>query len=405
MFNKNKTTIVILVMFILFFSNTFAKANEVTQNNKSSVNTSQSNDDTAPVHGKVIKIYSNSVKVDKNAERYSNVDVKILTGSLKGQVITVQNFVDGKINDEKSNTQGFAKLGDEVLINIDQDSNGKITSAYIYDIVRYKYLYELAAFFIILLVAVGGIKGAKSVVTLAITGFVVIKIFIPLVLAGFDPIKISVIICSFVIVVNLYIISGKNEKTLAAILGTSGGLLIAGAIGVFSNLILRVNGLTDEEIQTVIYTTQNSNFNFSGLLLAGILMGALGAVMDVSMSIASSMKEIKEARPEITRKELIKSGMNVGKDIMGTMANTLILAYAGGAMYIMIMISSYTKVLSEALNQDIIAAEVLKALAGSIGLILAIPITVIVSAILITRNKSKLVLGESLSEKDAEGLN
>jgi uncharacterized membrane protein len=118
-------------------------------------------------------------------------------------------------------------------------------------------------------------------------------------------------------------------------------------------------------------------------------MGALGAVMDVSMSIASAMQEIKEAKPDMNRKELIKSGMNVGKDIMGTMANTLILAYAGGAMYVMIMIAAYTKSFSTAINQDIIAAEILKALAGSIGLIFAIPITAIASAILITKYTQK----------------
>ncbi|AZV59097.1 YibE/F family protein [Clostridium sp. AWRP] len=249
----------------------------------------------------------------------------------------------------------------------------------------------MAAFLIILLIAIGGLKGFKSVITLAITGIVVIKVLIPLILQGFNPMIVSIAICIFVTIVNLLIISGKNEKTLAAIIGTSGGVLIAGAIAFFSNSIMRLNGLTDDQMQSIIYTSQNANFNFSGLLFAGIIMGALGAVMDVSMSIASSIMEIKEVKPDMTMKELVKSGMNVGKDIMGTMANTLILAYVGGAMYIMIMISSYSysTAISTALDQDIIASEVLKALAGSIGLIFAVPITAVITAFLIKLNKSK----------------
>ncbi|MBC2582191.1 YibE/F family protein [Clostridium sp. DJ247] len=377
------------------------KAAEGQKTNSSSILQSQVDSDVDPVHGKVIKVYADEIKTDKSAERYTNVDVKILSGKLKGKTLTVQNFVNGRINDEKSNTQGFARLGDEVLISIDEDSSGNIKSAYIYEIVRYKYLYKLGGVFAILLMVVGGKKGVKSVITLGITGFAVIKILIPLIIQGFSPTIVSAIICIFVIIVSLLIISGKNEKTLAAIIGTAGGVLIAGAIAIFSNSIIRVNGLTDDEIQSIIYTTQNSNFDFTGLLFAGIIMGALGAVMDVSMSIASSMKEIREARPDITKKELIKSGMNVGKDIMGTMANTLILAYAGGSMYIMIMIDSYTTSMSTAINQDIIAAEILKALAGSIGLIFAIPITAIVAAILSTNEKPNIETDKVLTEDNS----
>ncbi|MFL0198251.1 YibE/F family protein [Clostridium sp. WILCCON 0269] len=348
-----------------------------------------SDEDNGPVHGIVIKIHSSG---DKNSERFSNADVKIISGKLKGKIITVQNFVGGKIKDEESSTQSFAKVGDEVLINTDRyNEKGNTGGAYIYEIVRYKYLYKLGAFFIVSLVIIGGKKGFKSVITLIITGFMVIKVLIPLIIQGFNPTIVSSLICIFVIVVNLLIISGKNEKTLAAIIGTSGGVLIAGAIAILSNLIMRVNGLTDEEMQSIIYTAQNANFNFSGLLFAGIIMGALGAVMDVSMSIASSIKEIESAKPDMTVKELIKSGMNVGKDIMGTMANTLILAYVGGAMYIMIMVSSYSysTSISTAMDQDIIAAEILKALAGSIGLIFAVPITAVVAAVLVKRQRRK----------------
>ncbi|MFC0904839.1 YibE/F family protein [Clostridium sp. MT-14] len=365
------------MIFILLFSGIFSVKAVSDEYNK-------------PIHGMVVKIESQG---DKNSQRFSNVDVKIISGKLKGKTVTVQNFVGGKIKDENSSTQSFVKVGDEVLINVDKyDKSGNVKSAYIYEIVRYKYLYKLGIFFILLLIIIGGKKGLKSVITLAITGVMVLKVLIPLVIQGFDPVVVSSIICMFAIVVNLVIIGGKNEKTLAAIIGTSGGVLIAGIITMFSNSIIRVNGLTDDQMQSIIYTAQNSNFDFQGLLFAGIIMGALGAVMDVSISIASSVKEIEDAKPDITVRELIKSGMNVGKDIMGTMANTLILAYVGGAMYIMIMVSSYSysTSITTAIDQDVIASEILKALAGSIGLILAIPITTVAAALLVKRHREKM---------------
>lgn len=343
-------------------------------------------DNSGVVHGKVVKMHGSVNSTDKNSIRYAYIDIKITSGKLKGQIITVQNSVSGKINDEGSNTQSFAQVGDDVMVNIDNYKKGDPKTAYIYEIVRYKYLYELGIVFALLLVVIGGMKGLKSLITLAITGFSIVRILIPLVIQGFNPMTVAIAICIFLIIVNLTIISGRNKKTLAAIIGTSGGVVIAGFIASFSNSILRISGLTDDEMQTIIYTVQNSNFNFSGLLFAEIIMGALGAVMDTSVSIASSIKEIKDAKPDMNIKELFKSGMNVGKDIMGSMSNTLILAYAGGAMYLMIMIASYsyTSSISTAINQDVIAAEVLKALAGSIGLILAIPITAFAAAFLST---------------------
>ncbi|PRR85453.1 YibE/F family protein [Clostridium luticellarii] len=383
---KTGKNISIILIFILLFSGVF------------SVKAASGGDNNGPIHGKVVKIESQG---DKNSQRFSNVDVKIISGRLKGKTVTVQNFVGGKIKDENSSTQSFVKVGDEVLINVDKyDKNGNVEKAYIYEIVRYKYLYKLGIFFILLLIIIGGKKGLKSVITLAITGIMVLKILIPLVIQGFNPVIVSSVICMLAIVINLVIIGGKNEKTLAAIIGTSGGVLIAGAITIFSNSIIRVNGLTDDQMQSIIYTAQNSNFDFQGLLFAGIIMGALGAVMDVSISIASSVKEIEEAKPDITVKELMKSGMNVGKDIMGTMANTLILAYVGGAMYIMIMVSSYSysTSITTAVDQDVIASEILKALAGSIGLIFAIPITTAVAALLVKRYREKMQ-GISEAEK------
>jgi uncharacterized membrane protein len=367
----------IIITTILFIIFTVVK---VYSNNKSSneIVTSKNADE---VYGKITNMESNSKNNNKDSHSF-NVDIKILSGKFKGKIITIPNLVVGFISNSQNNNQEYAKVGDEVLVNLNQDAYGNIKDAYIYEIVRYKGLYKLCLVFIILLISFGGIKGFKSIVTLFITGFAVIKILIPLILNGYNAILTTAIICILLIIINLIIINGYNKKTLSAIIGTSGGVLIAGLIAIFLNSVIRVNGFTDEEIQSMINITQNQNINLTGIYFAGLIMGALGAVMDVSMSIASAVYEIKAIRPKISIIELIKSGMNVGKDIMGTMTNTLILAYVGGSMYMIIMIAPYISTFSTVINQDIIAAEILKTLAGSIGLIIAIPLTVIVSTFL-----------------------
>lgn len=292
------------------------------------------------IHGKIIEVENN--KGEKRQLSRSKVKVKILNGKYKDKVIDMDNLVSDKTYHET-----YAKKGNEVLINIEEDNKDNIKKAYIYEVVRYKYLKGIIILFLVLLSLLGGMQGIRSVLALLITTYSVLKILIPLIMSGFNPVLVSIIICIGVSILNLLIISGKNKKSLAAIIGTLGGVMVAGIIALISSNILQVIGLTDEEAQMLIYITGNPKFNFRGLLFSGILMGALGAVMDISMSIASSMKEVKINNPEISKRQLVKAGFNVGRDIMGTMANTLILAYAGGAMYTLLLISSYKLPLKE----------------------------------------------------------
>ena len=187
------------------------------------------------------------------------------------------------------------------------------------------------------LVLFGGFKGIKAVITLGLTGLAVVKILLPLILQGKNPILVSVPVCAGIIAVTLIIISGFNKKTFSAIFGTTGGVLIAGGVAYFVGSVAKLTGLGNDEAQMLMFLPQQVNFDFKGLLFSGIILGALGAIMDVGMSIASAMHEIEAANPEISNKDLIKSGMNVGRDIMGTMSNTLILAYAGGSLHLMLL--------------------------------------------------------------------
>lgn len=370
--NKRKREVIITTVILVLIIAVYCISNVI--NAKS---------DNGPVHGKIISEVTGTSST-KSGIDHGKVKVEVTTGDHKGEILTLDNLINDKTYRETT-----ANKGDSVLINITENANGTIKSAYIYELDRYEFLYVLILVFVVLLGIVGGIKGLKSILALALTGIVILKVLIPLIIAGFNPVITSLVLCIGISIVNLFIISGRNKKTTAAIIGTVGGVLVAAFIGYYVSNKLNLTGLTDEEIQMTIYIAQNTAFNFKGLIFSGILMGALGAVMDVSVSIASAINEVKENKPDSTIKELIRSGMNIGRDIMGTMANTLILAYAGGSMYLIMLIYSYNLPMYRILDQDAIASAVLNSIAGSIGLIATIPITAIAAAILLNREKNK----------------
>ncbi|MDI6706783.1 MAG: YibE/F family protein, partial [Bacillota bacterium] len=218
--------------------------------------------------------------------------------------------------------------------------------------------------------------------SLAVMIFLILKILIPYMLKGYSPIMLSVVVTVISTVITFLLVGGVTIKSLSAIIGTAGGVLIAAGIAVIVGKLARLTGLGVEEARMLMYIPQGIEFDFQGLLFAGIIIGSLGAVMDVSMSIASSMDEVKHANPDIATNDLIKSGMNVGRDIMGTMSNTLILAYTGASIPLLLLLSAYENTLSSVLNFDFITTEIVRSLAGSIGLIVTIPLTAFITGFL-----------------------
>ena len=167
------------------------------------------------------------------------------------------------------------------------------------------------------------------------------------------------------------------------------GVLVAGLISYLVGSQINLTGMSADEATILLYIPQEITFDFRNLLFAGIILGALGAIMGVGMSITSSIDEIYKANNQLSVKELFDSGMNVGKDIMGTMINTLILAYAGTSIPLLLVFMAYETSMTKIINMDIIATEIVRALSGSIGLILTIPITALIASILIRGAKEK----------------
>ncbi len=306
--------------------------------------------------------------------------VKITNGPFKGEIIEVNN-----LSEANSAYNIEVSKGDQIFIILEFDQEANIINAYVTDFVRDKYIVIITILFTIILVIIGKFKGLKAVITLAITAVAVVKVLLPLILKGFNPILISVTIAVAITIITLLIISGINRKTFSTIIGTSSGILIGGVLALVFGNLSNLTGLSSEEARMLPYIPQNISFDFRGILFSGIILASLGAVMDVSMSISSSMFEIAKADPTIKKNDLISAGMNVGRDIIGTMSNTLILVYIGSSVPLILLFLAYDINFIEIINKDIIASEIIRALSGSIGLILAIPITVLISASMFDR--------------------
>lgn len=289
-------------------------------------------------------------------------------------------------------------VGDKVSVQISEDTEGTVTAT-VTDVARANYLIVLFVLFLGSIVLVGGKKGVKAILGLLLTMLIIYFIMIKGIYKGDNSIRNSIMSCALIIIGTFIIIGdGFNKKILTAALGTLGGVLSAGLIAIIFNNLAKMTGACEDAIQLSI-SASTINFNFRELLFAGILVSALGACMDVGMSIASSLDEIKIKNPDITWQELFKSGMNIGRDVIVTMTNTLILAYVGGSLTLILLFMSCNMNIYEILNKETIAEQLISAVAGSMGVVFTVPITAFVYAVL---NKDKVVY-KKVSENKING--
>ena len=205
-------------------------------------------------------------------------------------------------------------------------------------------------------------------------------LLVPLILRGADPILVSIGVVALTTAASLLLLTGFSRKTLCATLGCVGGVAAAGIFAGLAGTISPLNGFNLSEAEELVLRAGDSKLHISGLLVSGILIASLGAVMDVAMSIASSCNELRELNPNLTRAELFRSGMNIGRDAMGTMANTLILAFVGASLNMLILFRVYDYPLIQIANTDAMAVEVIRGVAGSIGIVLTVPLVALLSS-------------------------
>lgn len=320
-----------------------------------------------------------SMKKEYQMGKGELVSIQLTSGPDAGKTVDTFNFIS-----ERSAYEIRVKPGDKVIVAVTHNF-GK-TSYHVSDFDRVDYVYVLAGLFVLALVIFGGIIGAKSLVVIAFSMLLIFKIFIDQVLNGqYSLMLLTLVVTTVIAVATQLTVSGFSKKTLAAVLGTVGGVMVAGLLSLVSIKFMHLTGLDSEEAM-LLKAVSLSHIDFQGVLFAGMVFGALGAVMDVAISIASAVSEIKSVQPAIGFKELVRAGMNVGRDIMGTMSNTLILAYAGSSLPLMLLIASQKNAsMVKILNLNMIVTEIARALTGSIGLICAIPLTAIITAMLLNR--------------------
>ena len=303
-------------------------------------------------------------------------EIEIISGDFRGEKHTLLNGLMGNPFFDIELEEGSL-----VILYGEVDDSGRLRNIYLADRMRDTYLYILAALFVFLILVIGRRKGLVTIVTLLITIIAVFRILLPMLLKGYVPIPSTVLVASGVTFITLLGIGGWQRKTLAAVIGTVSGVLVAGLLALIVGNAANLTGFSSEEAQMLTFM-EGVNLDVRGLLFAGIIIGALGAVMDVAMSIAAASYEVYAVNPSISVREQIKSGLNVGRDVMGTMANTLILAYVGASIPLLLLFLGYNTPYITIINLDMVATEVVRALAGSIGIISAVPLTAVSAGLL-----------------------
>jgi uncharacterized membrane protein len=266
------------------------------------------------------------------------------------------------------------------------------------DYVRIYGVLILGGVFAALLLALGRFKGVGAILSLGLTGAAVFAVFIPAFLSGKNIYAYSIMVCVFSTVFTLLIVSGVSRKTLAAIGGCIGGVLVACLLTLLMNGILHITGVISEDTMYMAALPTGDPVDMKAVVFAGTAIGAVGAVMDVAMSVSSSLWELKRNASHVRFGSLFKSGMNIGRDIMGTMTNTLVLAYIGNSLSILLLLVVYINSFTELFNSGSVIVELLQSIVGSFGILAAMPLTTLFCAVLYQNFRAPAAEGGGANE-------
>ncbi len=277
--------------------------------------------------------------------------------------------------------------GDRItVLQIRDEDSGELQTISYFQYDRIPAVLLVMGLFVLAVLLVGGRTGLKSLLGLAVTVVALIWIFCPLWMKGADPVWLALGLCALVSVMSFVILSGCSRKTLCAVLATLAGVGLAALFGALAQRICRVTsfGLYDvngEIAELVNLQTRGYPVRVHGILTAGILIASLGAVMDVAMSLSSAAAELKRVNPEMRRGALWRSGMNIGRDMVGTMTNTLILAFVGTSLVTVIRLWAQGPTWRMLLCSTYFSVELIAAVSSSIGVILAVPLTALIGSV------------------------
>ena len=302
---------------------------------------------------------------------------EFMEGYKKGETETMIQRVDNLYAVEMRPVSA----GDKIAVYRNPDS--QINVGYMFaEYNRVTILWWLVAAFMFLLLLFGRGKGVSTIISLGLTIGAIFLVFVPAVLSYRNIYIWSLMTCVYIIFMTLLIVNGYTKKSLAAIIGCLGGVVVTGSLVKFCDLFLHTTGLVDEDALYLMMLNPENPLDIKAVVFAAIIIGAVGAVMDVAMDIASALAELKSQVGDISRTQIIKSGFTIGRDIIGTMSNTLILAYIGSCLSCTLLMVAGNPSLLLLFNTEMIVVELLQTIAGSFGMLLTIPLTSFVCGVL-----------------------
>ena len=372
---ENRVVIIIMLITIIaagFFNQYLAK-------DYSRVN----NDSTDFVSGKIVEITSSNLEYDQDLKINLGkqvVVVEILEGKSAGKRVEIDNYLTAAHNVEVA-------IGSKVIISADEPDG--IDSYYtVYNFDRGLGMIIFTCVLLLVIIAIGRGKGVKAILGLAYTLYLVIFLLLPTVFSGYSPVLMSIICVALSTIVTLMLLNGASKKTYSAIVATVLGVVLSAGGFYLMSLVLKVNGFSVDEAESLVLINQATGLSIKDILFAGILISSLGAIMDVGMSIVSALSELFHHQPNLTQKQIFDSGIEIGKDMIGTMTNTLILAFTGSAFVSLLVLFSYHVDIKQLLSSNYIAIEFAQGIAGTLGIVLTVPIASFISAWALTNKKS-----------------
>nr|MBQ6242205.1 YibE/F family protein [Lachnospiraceae bacterium] len=345
--------------------------------------TAQAEDYVEYEKARVVEILTDTTAPDDVAEGMYRgeqmLTAEVLSGQYKGKTLLAYNYA-GPLYGVP------LQKGDGVVLTISTYSSGDVRAT-VFEYNRIPALLIAVGLFFLVTLLVGGKRGAKSLVGLVFTVLCLFLLLIPLLLKGAPTLPTVFLTCAFIALFSFTVLGGLHRKSVCAILGTLAGTAFAMGFGLLAQALARINGYRTAEVEPLLQLRQTGvPIGLSGLLVGGIIISALGAVMDVAMSISSALEEVHAANPSLTRRDLFRSGMNIGRDMVGTMTNTLILAFLGSGFTLIIYLFSLGLGKYQLLSSAYAAVEVISGIASSVGMILAIPLTAMISSVMIGKS-------------------
>lgn len=364
---KKAVRYLIYVLFVCAFAVFVIKLNQV-EKTELVVRTGQTFE-----KAKVVKILQDNLEENGTRVGEQKVRVRMLTGVRKGEELDI------------TSSSGYlfgaaCKPGMKVIVMQSVAGDSTVASVYTQD--REWVIYIFALIYLLVLCLIGGKQGIKGCLGLVFTFFCVIFVYLPLVYLKYSPFWTAVFVCFITTLVTMYLIGGPTRKTCAATLGTLVGVILAGVSAWCFSKASGISGYNVSDIETLMTLWNTNRIQVGGLLFSGLLISCLGAVMDVAMSISSAIDEIYRQNLSLSKKELFKAGLRVGRDMMGTDSNTLILAFAGSSVSTLLLDYSYNLPYQQIINSNNIGIAIMQGLAGSFGIVLSVPFTVLICTIL-----------------------